>query len=567
MAESIYWVGPLASMAFTIVLFVILIFGCYRFFRWLWRRLPNAVVAVPPEQIPSTLALLLSFIIFPSLVSYAWTTIQALINYVPEVLQAISVFQIPGSCGRDYGGADVRCTSELSANLAKLVGIISSRLVSALSLSRFPAADFVWFLLTAVLLTLVISAVRHAANSAGLQSWYASIQSALPDLFWQRFTFTILVVVSFYLGLCALLAIPLFQEKAQSQQLSADALGKALEANILKAEVFEQRFPKDPPPLRVPTLSKSAENYSQNAVYLFNVRVQTQEAMWRDQQNAWNTLRATASSGPANWRDQAVNAFNAGIEVSSGRKQTAQHFNDLFLWHQQLSQLSRDALSRCQAAITSFTFVSFQTLDGLRLAVEATAPQDTFVTSSETGPQNYAAYELGRRACQQDDSDRPTIPQRPAFSSALGAIGSWTRWLLDTGQMPVVIITGLVGFSLLGATVSRAVRANDENLKAGLTLDDLLSVVAGGMTAAVVVFLAAYGGLAVLGSSGSDPNPYVVFFTCLIGAVYSEDVWSWARKRLLTQRTDGTAKKEASATVDEAAVKPPPEKVKPQGGS
>jgi hypothetical protein len=120
----------------------------------------------------------------------------------------------------------------------------------------------------------------------------------------------------------------------------------------------------------------------------------------------------------------------------------------------------------------------------------------------------------------------------------LGPVGSWSRWLLDTGQMPVVIIVGLVGFSLLGATVSRAVRARDENTKAGLSLDDLLSVVAGGMTAAVVVFLAAYGGLAVLGNSASDPNPYVVFVTCLIGAVYSEDVWSWARKRVLQARID-----------------------------
>jgi hypothetical protein len=105
--------------------------------------------------------------------------------------------------------------------------------------------------------------------------------------------------------------------------------------------------------------------------------------------------------------------------------------------------------------------------------------------------------------------------------------------------MPVVIIVGVVGFSLLGATVSHAVHAGGEKLAAGLTLDELLAVVARGMTAAVVVFLASYGGLAVLGNSAGDPNPYVVFVTCLIGAVYSEDVWGWARRRFFTPKTGG----------------------------
>jgi hypothetical protein len=59
------------------------------------------------------------------------------------------------------------------------------------------------------------------------------------------------------------------------------------------------------------------------------------------------------------------------------------------------------------------------------------------------------------------------------------------------------------------------------------------------MTAAIVVFLAAYGGLAVLGAGGGDPNPYVVFVTCLIGAAYSEDVWSWARRKMLVSEERG----------------------------
>jgi hypothetical protein len=94
-------------------------------------------------------------------------------------------------------------------------------------------------------------------------------------------------------------------------------------------------------------------------------------------------------------------------------------------------------------------------------------------------------------------------------ADTLGPVGSWTGWLLDTEEMPVVIIVGVVGFSLLGATVSGAVHAGGEKLAAGLELGELLAVVAKGMAAAVVVFLASYGGMTILGNSAVDPNPYV----------------------------------------------------------
>ena len=121
--------------------------------------------------------------------------------------------------------------------------------------------------------------------------------------------------------------------------------------------------------------------------------------------------------------------------------------------------------------------------------------------------------------------------------------------------MPVVIIVGLVGFSLLGATVSRAVRTRDDEANSTftkLTLDDLIIVIAVGTTAAVVVFLAAYGGMAVLGGNSGDPNPYVLFVTCLIGAVYSEDVWKWARGHGLPQKPVGTKAEEPSTAQDSA---------------
>jgi hypothetical protein len=59
-------------------------------------------------------------------------------------------------------------------------------------------------------------------------------------------------------------------------------------------------------------------------------------------------------------------------------------------------------------------------------------------------------------------------------------------------------------------------------------------VVIRGLSAAIVVFLAVEGGLAIFagGTVDPDPNPYVLLLTCPIGAVFSEHIWEWAQEKL-----------------------------------
>jgi hypothetical protein len=52
-----------------------------------------------------------------------------------------------------------------------------------------------------------------------------------------------------------------------------------------------------------------------------------------------------------------------------------------------------------------------------------------------------------------------------------------------------------------------------------------------GIGAAILVFLLAKGGTAILTRGDASPNAYAIFFACFIAAVFSEDVWSWARRR------------------------------------
>jgi len=108
-----------------------------------------------------------------------------------------------------------------------------------------------------------------------------------------------------------------------------------------------------------------------------------------------------------------------------------------------------------------------------------------------------------------------------------------------------------LGFGLLGSAVSTFVREQVKRRPDDPLVEDLTGMVIRGLSAAIVVFLAVVGGLAVFGSS-SDPNPYVLLLTCLIGAVFSEDVWNWARRRLgdsLGEKGSPDAKPDAGAKV------------------
>jgi len=75
----------------------------------------------------------------------------------------------------------------------------------------------------------------------------------------------------------------------------------------------------------------------------------------------------------------------------------------------------------------------------------------------------------------------------------------------------------MFGFDLFSATISHIILENtgDETSTGTLLAVDFLILIIKGLSAAIVIFLAAKGGLLVV--SGSDPNlnSYVIFFFCI----------------------------------------------------
>jgi hypothetical protein len=554
--------APLVAVLLSALVFVALLSVIYRLLRWLWARLPANALEVTGDKLDKTIGIIFALAVFPSIMFYGWQVVQNLVSFLSSMIAAVGDFSLPGSCavvGFDYAQSSARlnyierCSADLSRATTRMLAEQASTLVKSLELFRFPVSSFLWFLLLAIASTQVMGLVRRETAAGQIGTRLRLVIALIPTEFRRRILFFVLVLGSFYLGLSALLAIPLFQDKSKAEQLTPEALIKALDSNIMKPDVFNERFPspsvvlakRDALVAEVANSTDSGSPLRSTFEEIIKDAEEQTEGRLQELKKQWDSLRSLATNEPIDLRDQVRNLFSAGIEVGKGQKQTSQHYTYLIYWHQQVTRDDYSLLAKCTAAINDYFAKAGASLTQLRSRLQiGISDPDSFFKTLDRGRivEEWEDYRISLRDCQRPrDYVQADIPPRPSFSDTLGPVGGWTRWLLDTGQMPVVIIVGLVGFSLLGATISRAVRSAPDKPSAAMTFDDLLIVVTGGATAAMVVFLAAYGGLALLGGSGGDPNPYVVFATCLIGAVYSEDVWAWARTNLLKRNTSGTS--------------------------
>jgi hypothetical protein len=110
----------------------------------------------------------------------------------------------------------------------------------------------------------------------------------------------------------------------------------------------------------------------------------------------------------------------------------------------------------------------------------------------------------------------------------------------------------MLGFGLLGSAVSSFVREHNTRGPGDPLVRDLAALLIRGFSAAIVVFLAAEGGLAIFSGSGTvDPNPYILMFTCFTAAVFSEAAWARVRKRLEEGETTSKNGHDASSASDE----------------
>lgn len=268
----------------------------------------------------------------------------------------------------------------------------------------------------------------------------------------------------------------------------------------------------------------------------------------------YKKLLADIKSAQKSAKNSAVQSYEVGNLDRKGNKERVQYFLAINEWFNQRSAESDKELNDCLTGIQNLDN-NWQTWsDNVATLIKNGSYNSESILS--TSDILSAPYLQALRACPISISLEASPPKRPQLgeSSYLGPFGFVASWLLRTESLPLALITGLLGFGLLGSACSTFVReradkrlaatsagrigAGVETLPAqskGRLVNDLTGVIIRGLSAAVVVFLAVEGGLAIFASGGSEPNPYVLLLTCLIGAVFSERVWAWAEEHLSAQ--------------------------------
>ncbi len=382
-----------------------------------------------------------------------------------------------------------------------------------------------------------------------------------------------LLAAGSYLSMAAIAAIPGLQEGEAPKEVGTDKLREKLaEASIsdefIKALLPDSKrnaslfgepdgvvlrhavaAPMDTSPSTISGLQTEEEGLPSRQMHGAQV--------WRESLLAqWDALGVVTAQQQKEAINAAVAAFEEDNLNRKGMRETIEHFQELGSWFRSYMAPRRQQLYACVSGVAEFDFAWRQSLAGAGLrktsdVVANPAASDT----TETDPSHADVYNKASWACEPAFDPWSDLPKRHAAGEHLGTFfGAIARWLLETESLPLALITGLVGFGLLGAACSRFVRERPANQEVGSAdtpalVEDLAAVVIAGVSAAVVIFLAFKGGLSIVATNGSEPNPYLLLFMCLVASAFSEDVWRWAHMQL-SQRLSGQSETLGAQTAN-----------------
>lgn len=248
--------------------------------------------------------------------------------------------------------------------------------------------------------------------------------------------------------------------------------------------------------------------------------------------DGWAALRTKVKQKLGDANATAKRVFEVTNLGRGGQREEAEHFLQIDEWYrQQTSELYR-TLDRCENEIEELDNGWASWSSEVSKVIDAPNESRSFPPLLQFNPFN--------NLCTVSIELDP-VPKREPLGDRLGPFGLIARWLLQTESLPLTLITGMLGFGLVGSAISSSIRGPaDGNEKETPIVADLPLMCLRGVSAAFVIFLAVEGGIAIFAPGITHPNPYVVLLTCFVAAVFSEDVWKKARAWFLSGGGGGT---------------------------
>lgn len=419
---------------------------------------------------------------------------------------------------------------------------------------RFPFADLLIGLAVWALCGQLLQTVPDQAQGTG-QFRLAQLARRLSRVTWLNTLLFAIIGIALYFTTAAIVAVPTLKEFNDPAAPTIQALQSRLNdknSPAAKAE-FDADFPesyeaedtslkalKTYVDQREAALSATSTLSPQKKKAIEDLRsfVTAAEKSREDILTRWKAVRKSAWSQNSKLISEALANFETASNIGNGKKERLEYSQELQRWYEESWSDIRSQLQSAKDAIKNMN----------RELVEIATASRTALERVLSGSEENRVEGQASSAFFSNDSYLPFLSLtssllriEPAFDAPspphpgldLGPFGLFAGWLVDTRSLPLALIIGMLGFGLLGSAVSTFVREQRERKMGEPLVVDLAGVLIRGLSAAIIMFLAAVGGLAILGTGQSDPNPYVLFLGCLVGAVFSQEVWAWARLRML----------------------------------
>jgi hypothetical protein len=538
--------------------FVLMAYAILKFFIWLARRLA-AIGFVQADKSVRLISLAIALLLFPSFIRDVFTyfseAVTSFVYYTPQAI-SYSTSNVASACA----GADgLQCFGRawdiylqflqeaLRAITSRLGGYSEGPPIEVGDLLRTAIYLLAIWILVGQLLVLIFNVQPMTKTLGDVRASLANRPAKLKNLS----LFAMLGFAS-YLSFASIAAIPTLEREETPPEVNDTALGKLLEDSAHTVTVMlvadaspglvEDAF--DAESIRTAALGQGMTD-----VAFTDARV---EATARNEELIRHAgeLKTQLKDSLDTLQSIALSTYRTTNLKRIGARATIDHYQAMHGWFVREVSAIEQNLSGCHRAIFAYQRATIVSLSGkpsggtgtgsqsydMKQVAAQTAVYAQGLNGSGAGPGGFAEpdaavqYQQAVDACAFHYVQEPP-PLRGNLQNYVGSFGAAISWLLSTESQPLVLIVGLLGFGLLGAACSTFVREVSKKNTDGALVEDLAGVVIRGVSAAVVVFLAVYGGLAIFGTN-AEPNPYVVLFTCLVGAVFSETVWDWAQKRL-----------------------------------
>jgi hypothetical protein len=384
-----------------------------------------------------------------------------------------------------------------------------------------------------------------------------------------------------YLSIAAIVAIPWLEEDKNPQNLTRERLEKALLTLVPKSDdvdlnVVAKDAAGPPDPLlqldeslketlkRLNDAKDVKEPWAQQNASFITDEIGRAISTVRGARTALHERQTQLQENIRRRRSQIVNealaAFDSETMSPMSVQERALFFRDIQRTAQRQASDMQGAMNDCAQAVS----VADKQVESFARDSNLALSKLSQTTLSPSGSRFWSHDMIGlsmSRGCTSM-SLGPSQYEPPDPGATWGPFAVVSQWLLRTKSHALTLITGMLGFGLLGASIATFIRPSAQ-ASISSPAGDAATTIIRGLSAAIVIFLAAKGGLAIVSSSEAEPNAYVLFFTCLVGAVFSESVWEWAKVKLggsLVNDNDARSKPRNGATSIDAAAVPPLER-------